>query len=397
LGETKEFRELRDALRALTMLRGVLDDTVMRRLCTMLDALDAPQPQALDAYAEFARALFEHTENLSEYLLGLVLEDVNPVVMQRANGLPVGEALEQSIQSDLQTLKALSTLDAVRVKSCIGYGGFLPKWRTSDIDFAVEYAARMDALPYRGYGIWASHAMFCLDSGQIVPVPRHDPVRLTDLIGYERQKEAVRRNTLALLSGKPAANALLFGDAGTGKSSTVKAIVNAYAEQGLRLVEVRKDQFRSIPDVLETLAGLPLKFILFIDDLSFTGEGDDFYALKAVLEGSASARAANTAIYATSNRRRLVRERFSDREGDDVHRGETLQELTSLSERFGLTVGFFKPNKDEYLGIVRELAARQGIRMDDRELDDQAERFALGGRSPRTAQQFITYLCSMER
>ena len=376
------------------MLRGVLDDTVMHRLCALLDALDGLQ--AVDAYAEFARTLFGHTDNLSEYLLGLALKDVNPAVLQRAKGLPVSELLEQSIQSDLRTLQAVSLLDAARVKECVDYTGFLPEWKTNKIDFMTEYAARMDALPSRGYGIWGRHAMFCLKEGQIAPVTRPDPVRLADLIGYERQKQALLRNTLALLSGKPAANALLFGDAGTGKSSTVKAIVNGYAEQGLRLVEIKKDQFRSIPEVLETLAELPLKFILFIDDLSFTGEGDDYYALKAVLEGSASARSANTVIYATSNRRRLVRERFSDREGDDVHRGETLQELTSLSERFGLTVGFFKPNKDDYLDIVHELAVRQGVSMDQKALDEQAERFALGGRSPRTAQQFITYLSSME-
>ncbi|MEL7603064.1 MAG: ATP-binding protein [Bacillota bacterium] len=396
MGETNEFRELRDALRALTVLRGVLDDAVIRRLCALLDALDAPEPRAVDAYAEFAAALFEHTENLSEYVLRLALEDVNPMVLRRAKGLHAGQILEQSVQSDLKTLQAASMLDAARVKERMGYSGFLPEWHTSEIDFAAEYAARLDALPKRGYGIWTKHAMFCLKDGRIAPVIRPDPVRLSGLIGYERQKEAIRRNTLALLSGKPAANALLFGDAGTGKSSTVKALVNEYAEQGLRLVEIRKDQFRSIPEVMEELAELPLKFILFIDDLSFTGEGDDFYGLKAVLEGGTSARAENTVIYATSNRRRLVREKFSDREGDDVHRGETLQELTSLSERFGLTVGFFKPGREEYLGIVRELAARQGIHLDGSELEEQAERFALGGRSPRIAQQFIIHLAAME-
>ena len=397
MDEANEFRNLRDALRALTLLRGLLSDPVMVRLCALLDVLDAPQPQAVDAYAAFACALFEHTEDLSKYVIGLALEDVNPYVLRRAKGLPPGDVLEKSIQSDLTTLQAFSRLDAVHVKARIDYSGFLPEWRTCKRDFAAEYAARMDALPSRGYGIYARHTMFCLDGDEIIPVRRPDPVRLADLIGYERHKQTLLRNTLALLCGKPAANALLFGDGGTGKSSTVKAIVNEHSVQGLRLMEIRKNQIGSIPLVMETLSEIPLKFILFIDDLSFTGEGDDYYAVKAVLEGSASARAANTVVYATSNRRRLVRERFSDREGDDVHRGETLQEMTSLSDRFGLVVGFFKPDKDQYLQIVRELAARQDISMDERMLEEQAERFALGGRSPRVAQQFITYLGSMEK
>jgi uncharacterized protein len=397
LSEANEFSGMRDAMRSIVALRGVLDDAVMRRLCALLDALSGQQPEMINAYADFAHALFAHTEDWSEYLLGLALEDVNAFVLRRANGQPTGNALESSARSDLKTLQALSKLDASRVKLRIGYEGFLPEWRTRDIDFEAEYEERMQALPVRGYGIYAKHRMFSLSGESIVPVRRPDDIRLNDLIGYERQRSAIVRNTLALLSGRPANSALLYGDAGTGKSSTVKAVVNEYRECGLRLVEVKKSQAASIPSVMETLSEMPLKFIIFIDDLSFTGEGDDYYAVKAVLEGSASAKAVNTVVYATSNRRHLVRELFSDRGGDDVNVGETLQEMCSLSDRFGLTVGFFKPNRDQYLAIVRELAARHGIRMDEKELEEQAERFALsGGRSPRAAQQFITCILNME-
>jgi|AGTN01.1.fsa_nt_gi Predicted ATPase (AAA+ superfamily) len=399
---------MRDALRSLVALRGVLDDAVMRRLCVLLDALmacgddTAAGPlrccpaRVIDAYAEFAGALLKHTEDWSQYLLCLALEDVNAYVLRRAKGQPPGEALKESVRSDLATLQALSTLDAARVKSRIGCEGFLPEWRTRDIGFEAEYEARMEALPVRGYGIYANYHMFSLSGETIVPVRRPDEVKLDGLIGYERQRSAIVRNTLALLSGRPAANALLYGDAGTGKSSTVKAVVNEYHERGLRLIEVKKSQVAHIPAVMEALSEVPLKFILFIDDLSFTGEGDDYYAIKAVLEGSASAKAANTVVYATSNRRHLVRELFSDRGGDDVNVNETLQELCALSDRFGLTVGFFKPNKDQYLEIVRALAARHGLRMDEKALDEQAERFALSsGRSPRAAQQLIAYISSM--
>lgn len=397
MSDINEFQKLRTALRSLVALRGILANPVMARLCALLDALDGSQPQMIDAYADFASALLNETTELSEFLLRLALEDENAYVQKRAKGQPMDDTLAQSMENDLLTLQALSRMSAASVKSHIGYEGYLPEWHTHDINFQAAYQAHMDGILTRGYGIYAKHAMFSLSGADIVPVRRPDTVRLSGLIGYERQKQALLRNTLSLLSGRPAANALLYGDAGTGKSSTVKAIVNEYLDRGLRLVEVKKNQFGNIPAVLETLSDVPLKFILFIDDLSFTGEGDDYYAVKAVLEGSAAAKAANVVVYATSNRRHMVRELFSDRGGDDVNRNETLQELCSLSDRFGLTIGFFKPNKDQYMDIVRELAVQYGIRMEDKLLEAEAERFALSsGRSPRAAQQLITYLKSME-
>ena len=199
---------------------------------------------------------------------------------------------------------------------------------------------------------------------------------------------------MALLSGKPAANILLTGDAGTGKSSTVKAVVNELSHLGLRILEVRKEQLHSIPAILDELNSNPLKFILFIDDLSFQKDDDNFSALKAILEGSVSARSRNVVIYATSNRRHLVKESFSNRDGDDVHRNDTMQEMLSLSERFGIQITFQKPDKKTYLDIVRHLAKDRGVEMPVEELEAQAERFALGrgGRSARAATQFIDSL-----
>ena len=214
------------------------------------------------------------------------------------------------------------------------------------------------------------------------------------MIGYETERGKILENTKAFLKGKPAANALLCGDAGTGKSSTVKAVTNEFFNEGLRLIELRKDQLKYFPTVMGKIADNPLKFIIFIDDLSFNKSDDNFSALKAALEGSASAKADNAVIYATSNRRHIIKESFGDREGDDVHRNDTMQETLSLSERFGLTVLFSKPNKQLYLTIVKELAKRVGITMDEKELELQAEAFALrkGNRSARCAEQFINSL-----
>jgi predicted AAA+ superfamily ATPase len=217
---------------------------------------------------------------------------------------------------------------------------------------------------------------------------------MAQFIGYEAERDKIVANTKAFIEGRPAANALLCGDAGTGKSSTVKAVANAFFSEGVRLIELRKDQLRFLPLVMAHVSGNPLKFIIFIDDLSFNQNNDDFSMLKAALEGSASATADNAVIYATSNRRHIVKESFGDRDGDDVHRNDTMQETLSLSERFGLTVLFSKPDKKLYLKIVKTLAQRGGVAMDEKELEIQAEAFALrkGNRSARCAEQFINSL-----
>jgi predicted AAA+ superfamily ATPase len=342
---------------SLVIFRGLRKDAVISKLEALLRE-DGDAASMVERYAAFAEALYYAGGNLTEYVLGRALEDENVYVLRRAAGE-----------------------DAPKLE-----------WETGGADFVSAYRQRMSELPSKGYGIYSKHRMFSVKDSALRPVKWPDPVTLSGLKGYERQRQAVIDNTLALLAGKPAANALLFGDAGTGKSSTVKAVVNEYWEQGLRLVEISKNQTWDIPAVIETLCRNPLKFILFIDDLSFAGEGDGYYALKAALEGSAAAKAPNIVIYATSNRRHLIKESFSDRQGDDVHVSETIQELISLSARFGLTVGFLRPDKALYLRIVRELASDAGIAMEAGQLELEAERFADGGRSPRAAKQFIERL-----
>ncbi|MCF0245718.1 MAG: ATP-binding protein, partial [Ileibacterium sp.] len=233
---------------------------------------------------------------------------------------------------------------------------------------------------------------------KILPVNNPDPVRMEDLIGYQMQHETVLDNTRLLLEGRIASNILLYGDAGTGKSATVKAAVNELSGNGLRLIEVTKNQLHWLPRLLDELTANPLKFIIFIDDLSFQDNDDDFAALKAVLEGSVSARSINTVIYATTNRRHIVRETFSARGNDDIHRNDTMQETVSLSERFGIKLLFEKPNADTYFEIVRVLADQMGVTLSEAELKRKAEQFALrkSGRSARAARQLAEQLASQE-
>ena len=214
---------------------------------------------------------------------------------------------------------------------------------------------------------------------------------------YKNKK--IIANTEVLLNDHLASNVLLYGDAGTGKSATVKAIANEYSNKGLRLIELGKKQLYLLPRLLDLLSSNPLKFILFIDDLSFQDNDDEFSALKAVLEGSVSVRCHNTVIYATSNRRHLVKETFQAREGDEIHRQDTMQETISLSERFGIKVYFEKPKKDLYLDIVYGLAKQYNVKMDEKELALKAEQFALrkSGRSARAARQLIEQLAALSK
>ena len=223
-------------------------------------------------------------------------------------------------------------------------------------------------------------------------MPYPDPIRLSGLKGYDYQRSLAVDNTVAFLEGLSANNCLLYGDRGTGKSSTVKALLNEYYTEGLRMVEMPKESLGDFSKLVEKIAPLPLKFIVFIDDLSFSQQDDTFAALKAVLEGGVASRPDNTLIYATSNRRHLVRETFSDRMGDEVHASDTMQESLSLADRFGLAINFTTPDRARFLEIVRALAEERGIEEDMRLIEAGAERWATerGGRSPRCAKQYIT-------
>lgn len=396
-----ELNELSIRLRALTVFRGLLSDPVLESICTYLDCLENAWPQGIvSAYAELASRLFQTDGgDLGRHILRIVEESDNVYIRAVGRGETPPVYITQCVARELEALQAAASLTPEQLQ--VGTEGidFLPGFGTTPVDLADAYGRRVSDVGRYGYGIYARHHMFYLGAqGRIIPVVHPDSVRLDDLVDYQREKQLVLDNTRALLAGRPAANVLLSGDAGTGKSSTIKAVVNELYPEGLRVIEVRKDQLWELPALLDGLSENPLKFILFIDDLSFQQGDDNYSALKAVLEGSVSAKSRNVAIYATSNRRHLVKETFSDREADDVHRSDTMQELLSLSERFGLQVTFQKPNKAAYLEIVRHLADVAGIAMEQSRLEALAERFALGrgGRSCRAAKQFVEGLTAVE-
>lgn len=393
-----KIQKLRLSLASLSVFRNILEDSVIKELRELLAAADSGDiPQTLECYGKFVHELYEHNVCFSRYLLKLVTEDENVYIISHSQGREISSPVKEAADNELAVLQELSQLAPEDIADGIGYSGFLPRWETSSINFTDKYHQRLKNVAQLGYGKWAKSDMFIFREGSIVPVKSHDTQKLSELYGYDIQRNSVINNTLALLHGKPALNALLYGDAGTGKSSTVKAIVNEYSPMGLRLIEITKEQLRNIPEIVDEISGNPLKFIIFIDDLSFTAGEDSFGALKATLEGSVAATAENMVIYATSNRRHLIKETFSDREGDDVHRNDSLQETLSLSARFGLRVNFTRPDKDAYVSIASELAKSKGIKMSEKDIALKAEQFAISsgnGRSPRTAKQFVEQLFS---
>ena len=389
------MKELNIRLQSLAVFRGLLRDPVVAALSRYLSAVGSlPTAEAVGCYADFAATLYAAGQDcLAEYIQSIAGDDENPYIRAVGRGQTPPEALRQSVDAELAVLQAVADLTMDALRKDLDWGGYLPAFRSEKLDIAGNYRMRAQNISKFGYGIYARHRMFYVNQeNAIVPVYNPDPIALSELVDYEREQKIILNNTLALLEGKPAANILLTGDAGTGKSSTVKAVVNELYDRGLRILEVRKEQLCAIPQILDYLNSNPLKFILFIDDLSFEKDDDNFSALKAILEGSVSAKSRNVVIYATSNRRHLVKETFSEREGDDIHRNDTMQQIISLSERFGIQVTFQKPDKATYLDIVHHLADAKGVTCEN--MDELAERFALsrGGRSARAANQFIDHL-----
>ncbi|MDE5834721.1 MAG: ATP-binding protein [Ruminococcus sp.] len=381
-------------IRSLAVFKNLTEDDIIDKLWCLLDDWKEVE-YFISAYSGFTEKLYQKNINLSEYILKAVLEYENFYIIGKAQGKVFDSYIVEAVENELRIFQELSRLTPEDVTAGIDYDGFLPRWRTSEIDFVAEYNKRIENIGKYGYGKYSQNRMFILRDGKTVAVKYPDTQRLDHLYGYQRERQAVIDNTLALLDGKPAQNVLLYGDAGTGKSSSVKAIVNEYADRGLRLIEITKEQLRDIPHIIDDISHNPLKFIIFIDDLTFTSGEDCFGSLKAMLEGSASARSDNIAIYATSNRRHLVKETFSERDGNDIHRNDTMQELISLSARFGLRVNFSKPDKKEFIRIAGELAKQKGLEFDEKDFEIKAERFAMSsgnGRSPRTAKQFVNQL-----
>ncbi len=392
--KNEKIGKIYDELCLLSVFLGVTEKPVFKAFVAYCESEWGADKRR--AYARFAHEVYKGGGSLTKLVQKEVFEDENVYVKNTARGRKCSPCIERSVKRELASLAEFSALTSEDFALDMGVlKDEIPDFESVHADMGASYRKRLKNIDKYGYGIFTAHGMFRLtDDKRIEPIASADPIGMDTFVGYAEEREKVVANTRAFVEGRPAANVLLCGDAGTGKSSTVKAVANAFFDEGVRLIELRKDQLSLLPLVMGKIVGNPLKFIIFIDDLAFNRSDDHFSMLKAALEGSASAKADNAVIYATSNRRHIIKESFSDRDGDDVHRNDTLQETLSLSERFGLVVLFSKPDKKLYLEIVRELAKKQGVALPLTELELRAEAFALkkGSRSARCAEQFIESL-----
>jgi len=434
------WQELRDAAGAVSVFAGVLEDAAGRAWFDLLETLGGRSPAAARVAAAYGRLftlLAGEVELAREslvgdawqhHLLARILEDENPFSQkaERAEFPIIGQSLLSQTRADLLALQRCHRLGGTALGQAVGQitgapvaslDGFRPLSRGGPRSAQHQMMERLaqardwgglarDLAAYfavNGAGVFGRYRAFrwvhLPGGGRLEGIPFPDPVRLDDLVGYETERQPVVDNTRQFVAGMPANNVLIYGDRGTGKSSTVKALFNEFLPKGLRLIEVAKEDLGDYAQILAPLRGRRERFVLFIDDLSFEEHETQYKALKAALEGSLETRPENVVVYATSNRRRLVRERFSDRRGpaldeDDVHLDETVQEKLSFADRFGIHAPFLFPDQDRYLQIAEALAGRYGLHLPAREVRRRALLWAQwhNGHSCRTARQFVESL-----
>lgn len=364
----------------------------------------------VENYARLYKAVAPF-KSLKHYIEGLILENDNAFTRTACSGEALSGELLTAVKLDLQKLNEISLINKAFIYGSIKDEALkftletMPELPVSTDEMKVLKGDWENCTPelinfhrQNGFGVFVNHKAFGWKGEKLLPIKSVNPITLSDLKRYDSQKAQVVDNTESFLKGLPANNILLYGDRGTGKSSTVHAILNEYAREGLRLVEISKAEISELTKIREALENIPLKFIIFIDDLSFDKEDNAFGALKSALEGSLVNKAVNTLIYATSNRRHLIRESFSDRQ-NDVNRNDILQEQLSLSDRFGLTITYVNPGKSGYLDIVEKIAEDRGLNVNTEHLFFVAEQWATkkGGRSPRCAKQFVDFVESAEK
>jgi uncharacterized protein len=419
---TAELHQMQRAIAGLFLYQEILDGEIGAALIDLLQAIsngDRSQGNALScliAYGRFFKALASQNCSWEEYLIDRLLTAENPFSLQaqKTDFDRLSPAICRAAQQDLQELYMLYTR-----------GKYIPQWverlgslKGKSISWIESStlepkSAIVKALQTRDWGeLVGDLAVYYQQSGvgifgkyralrwknRLIGIPHPDRVQINALVGYEGQKSTLIKNTNSLLAGKPALNILLYGGKGTGKSSLIKGLIDRYPDSQLRLIEVSKSDLIDLPQILDLLTDLPQKFIIFVDDLSFEADDEAFKSLKVVLEGGVTAKPANVVVYATSNRRHLVREYFADRprpqDADDIHHWDTVQEKLSFSDRFGLTLTFEPADQPKYLAIVHHLAAAAKLSINHEDLEALALQWATrhNGRSGRTARQFVDYL-----
>ena len=424
------------AARSLIVYRSIINDDIVKDMVNMLITASnkSQDPAVITYYYELFSKLVEKsnqktpsTGNLwQNHLLDLVLNDENAFSLKCEKSALEGvdKHLKELVKRDLAFLKTLFDFDFSAFTSlikqhieevedfppmCVIKGSDdypFPKTYFREKQYLKEllqknhdWTEKIEELAsfYKKVGCgkfgryWAFKWVGNGQDGKLVGIPKPDSIRLKDLIGYEEQKKEVIRNTRQFIHGFGANNMLLYGDRGTGKSSTIKALVNEFGEEGLRIVEVTKDQLTNLSGIIAQLRDRPYRYIIFVDDLSFEEHETEYKYLKAVLEGSLEPAPENVLIYATSNRRHLIREYHSDRKEDELKAQDTLQEKLSLSDRFGITIIYLSPDQEKYLEIVEGIAKSKGINIEPEKLRQLAIKWELwhNSRSGRTAKQFI--------
>jgi uncharacterized protein len=417
-----ELQKLSCQASALLVYRDILDDGLSQAFLNLLALLAQPNAsieEILQAYSHWFYGVSSTPFGWQAWIEHKILSADNPFTqqaqLQPLANLPLG--LTQAAQYDLNLLQRWATEGPILIQATLSTLAIpdLPAIQAlepKDLDRSSLFTAPTWAeallalvLCYQrvGIGIFATSNALRWRNGKLEGINSPEQIQLQDLVGYDWQQTALTQNTEAMLAGHTALNVLLYGSRGSGKSALIKALMNEYGDRGLRLIELNKADMMHLPDVIEQIRSSPLKFIIFIDDLSFEDEEDSYKALKVVLEGNLTARPANVAVYATSNRRHLIREFFEDRprlsDADEIHSWDTVQEKLSLSDRFGLTLTFEPADQETYLKIVRHLAQQYGINLPDETLTHQALQWAVrhNVRSGRTARQFIDYTRGQHR
>lgn len=395
-------RELRAALLGLSAYKALREEPLLKAVESLLDGLAAGRgEEALGAYTDVVLALQEAgTHGMGDGLLALLRYRETPYPRALTGPAGADTVLEAAARRDVNVLKRLRGLDcgAVLEKLTGLLGpefapvlGELPRWQAgADFDFDGLTAFYRE----HGAGLFARYRAFVWTDGALIPVHEPDCPDEEEMMGYTLQRDQVIANTRALLEGRRVNDVLLYGDSGTGKSATVKCLLSVPDFGNLRLIEVQKEGLRDMPALIRSLRGRQQKFILFIDDLAFDQDDNTYSVVKTILEGGLEKRPDNVAIYATSNRRLLVRQTFSDRTGDEVDIRETIAEKTALSDRFGLRIPYLALNKAEFLELIEQLADQAGVSMDRGELMREAVKWDMKfpGRTPRGARQFIASL-----